>query len=126
MQLSPDHPEGLLLIEGYGDGGFRVAGKRFDGGIQITGSGVYPVAAASLADLTAAGMDRLLSATPEIDILLIGTGASMQLLPRALQNALNEKAIAADPMDTGAAARTYNVLLLEGRRVGAVLLPVKG
>ena len=125
MQLTHDQPDGLLLIDGYGDRGFRVAGKRFEGGIQIFEQGVHPVAAQSLADLTQADLSALLESDPKIEILLIGTGATMQLLPKTLRQDLEEAGIAADSMDTGAAARTYNVLLLEGRRVGAVLFSIE-
>lgn len=59
-----------------------------------------------------------------MEFLLLGSGARMQLLPKALRQGLRDAGLVVEVMDTGAACRTYNVLLAEGRRVGAALLPV--
>ena len=59
-----------------------------------------------------------------LDVLLIGTGADMTPLPPALRQALEAAEVPLEPMASPSAARTYNVLLAEGRRVGAALLPV--
>ena len=60
----------------------------------------------------------------DYDVFLFGSGAQMAFLPKELKNDLRSKGIAFDVMDTGAACRTYNVLMAEGRRVTAVLIPV--
>ena len=59
---------------------------------------------------------------PRIEILLIGCGKVMELLPRDLMKALRLIGMAVDTMDTGAACRTYNVLAAEGRRVAAGMI----
>jgi uncharacterized protein len=59
-----------------------------------------------------------------IEILLVGTGRDIRPLPAPLRAALKEKRIAADPMSTGAAVRTYNVLLAEDRAVAAAFVAV--
>ena len=69
-------------------------------------------------------MAPVLEAEPAVEILLIGTGSAMAPIPPALRALLRSRGIGCDGMDTGAACRTYNVLLAEGRRVAAVLIAV--
>ena len=59
-----------------------------------------------------------------IEILLVGTGKELKPLPPALRQAFREAGISADPMSTGAAVRTYNVLLAEDRAVAAALVAI--
>ncbi|TNE63053.1 MAG: hypothetical protein EP335_10385 [Alphaproteobacteria bacterium] len=117
--------EELLLVEAYGDGGFRLMGRRVEGATLVNGEGFYPVTAKTVAELSAQSFERVADATKRPDILLVGTGARMQLLPAAMRQYLEGAGIGFDIMDTGAAARTYNVLLMEGRKVAALLLPVE-
>jgi len=60
----------------------------------------------------------------DVEVLLIGCGPRMVLLPSALRRQIREAGIGMDAMDTGAACRTYNVLISEGRRAAAALIPV--
>lgn len=64
------------------------------------------------------------AANATVDLLLIGCGAQMRAIPASLRTALREVGIAVEAMDTGAACRTFNVLLSEGRRVAAALIAV--
>ena len=66
----------------------------------------------------------MLAESDRIDLLLIGMGPQMRLLPRALADMLQKAGIGFDPMDTGAACSTYNILLGERRPVAAALLAV--
>ncbi|MFC4346918.1 Mth938-like domain-containing protein [Kordiimonas lipolytica] len=116
--------EDLLLIEAYGDGGFRLMERRVEGGVLVLPTGFYPMDAETLADLTPAHFSKIVDEAPRPEIVLVGTGAKMQLLPAAIREHLEAANIGYDIMDTGAAARTYNVLLMEQRRVACVLLPV--
>ena len=59
-----------------------------------------------------------------IDVLLLGLGADITPVPHAFREALEEQGIGVEPMNSPAACRTYNVLLGEGRRIAAALLPV--
>ena len=59
-----------------------------------------------------------------VQILLLGLGRTVGAVPDTLRGALRAAGIAIEPMDTGAACRTYNVLLGEDRRVAAALLPL--
>ena len=60
----------------------------------------------------------------DIEILLVGCGRDLRPLPAALRSVLRDARISADPMSTGAAVRTYNVLLAEDRAVAAALIAV--
>jgi uncharacterized protein len=71
-----------------------------------------------LAPIIAAG------AAGQIELLLLGCGPRMALIPSTLRAALRAKGIVLEPMDTGAACRTYNVLAAEGRKVAAALIAV--
>lgn len=114
----------LLLVEAYGDGGFRLRGRRVEGSVLLVGDGFFPVEAESVADLTEAHFDQLFTAEEKPEILFVGTGAKMQLLPGAIRKFLEAKGFMPELMDTGAAARTLNVLRMEDRRVAALLLQV--
>lgn len=115
----------LLLVEAYGNGGFRLMGRRVEGGVIVLPTGFYPINAESIGDLAAADFERATAAQEKPEIVLVGTGKSMSLLPAAVRQYLESQGLGFDIMDTGAAARTYNVLLMEGRRVACLLLPVE-
>ncbi len=104
-------------IDGYGPGFFRVGGDVTKGATFVLPSRVT--------DWN--GFDDpkpLLDAAGQMDVMLIGTGAEMARIPTSFRQALENAGIAFEPMPTPSACRTYNVLLAEGRRVGAALLPV--
>lgn len=111
--------EGRLPIDGYAPGGFRVAGRVHRGPLALVPEGV--VAWDGPPDFTA-----LAERTADFDVLLIGTGAD--LLPSAAFAAARTRIEAAgagvELMSTPSACRTYNVLLGEGRRVAAALVPI--
>jgi uncharacterized protein len=112
---------GRPFVEGYGAGGFRVAGQDFAGSVLILPEGPAPWAVTSAAEIsleTLAPVRR----HGDIEVLLIGCGRRMALLPPSLRAALRAEGIGMDAMDTGAACRTFNVLLGENRRVAAALI----
>jgi uncharacterized protein len=126
MDLTPLVPQGRQIIESYGDGRFRVTGAVHQGSVLVypdrTEAWDVGEAAAlteeSLAGIAAAGDAGM------IDLLLIGCGPRMALIPKPLRAALRSHGVVIEPMDTGAAARTYNVLAAEGRKVAAALVAV--
>jgi uncharacterized protein len=121
---SPAHYPGRAPIDAYGNGGFRFAGMSHRGSILCLPSGIYAWAAATQADLTAEAFAAVVSEADGLQILLLGTGMTQIFPPRELRRTLEAAGFGVEPMATGAAARTYNVLLAEGRRVGAALLAV--
>jgi len=111
-------------VEAYGDGGFRLMGRRVEGSVFVRESGFFPFAFDELDALTADAIDQALAPHETPEILIIGTGINMALLPKELRLHLDKNGIGYDVMSTGAAARTYNVLTIEGRNVAALLLRV--
>lgn len=116
---------GAHAIEGYGSGGFRFASMSHRGSILALPSGIYAWSAVAPADICAASLERVLQEAPgSIEHLLIGTGLELVPLGAALHQLLRQAGIRPEPMPTGAAARTYSILLGEKRRVAAALLAV--
>jgi uncharacterized protein len=64
----------------------------------------------------------IIAAEPPVEVLLLGCGASLHFLTLDLRSALRNHKVGCDVMDTGAACRTYNVLIAESRRVAAALI----
>ncbi len=95
------------------------------GSILCLPSGIYAWAATTPAELTLAAFEPVLAEASAQQLLLLGTGVSQVFPPRELRRALEAAGFGVEPMATGAAARTYNVLLAEGRRVSAALLAVE-
>ena len=124
MEITPLIPEGRQVIESYGDGRFRVSGVLLEGSLLVLPTVTFPWSAAGVAGITFDSLSPLLSSDPPLEILLVGTGKRLVPLHPMLKTQLRERGIGADPMDTGAACRTYNVLMAEGRRVAAALIAV--
>jgi len=115
---------GRHLIDAVGNGGFRFAEMSHRGSILILPSGIYAWPVKSALDLDASSLDAVFDEADMIDLILIGTGKNPAYLDEDLRWKLREAKIGFDPMTTTAAARTYNVLLNEGRRVAAALIAV--
>lgn len=104
-------------IEGYGPGFYRVGGHLLQGACLITPWDAGPWG--GLSDTAAP-----LSLVGKIDVLFVGMGAEIAHVPLPFRAALEEAGIGVEVMSSPAACRTYNVLLSEGRRIAAALLPV--
>ena len=122
MDVTPVIPAGRQLIKGYGDLGFTISGTRWEGSVLVFPDQTVPWNAASLADVTEESLAPVLAARPQL--LLLGCGVSMVPVPQALRLALRSAGITLEIMDTGAACRTFNVLLAEDRLVAAALIAV--
>lgn len=121
MDITPLLARDRQVIERYGATGFRVSGVAYDGAILVLPQATHAWPAVSLADASAANLAPVIEAG--VQILLLGCGKQMRPVPPALRQALRASGVVIDAMDTGAACRTYNVLLAEDRRVAAALLP---
>jgi uncharacterized protein len=119
MELTAVNPAGRQIIERYGASGFRVSGAVYQGPVLVFPDRTVPwVAAAPTAESLAPVVEH-----GGIELLLLGLGRRMVPVAPTLRAWLKAAGIALEPMDTGAACRTYNVLLAEDRRVAAALLP---
>jgi uncharacterized protein len=126
MDLTPLVPQGRQIIESYGDGRFRVTGKVHQGSILVFPDQTMAWAVTESAALSEENLASVAAAgdAGTIDLLLIGCGSRMTMIPAKLRAALRSHGVVIEPMDTGAAARTYNVLAAEGRKVAAALIAV--
>ncbi|AQS41354.1 MAG: Hypothetical protein BHV28_06510 [Candidatus Tokpelaia hoelldobleri] len=123
MVIREAHFPGRAPIDAYGNGGFRFADMSHRGSILCLPSGIYgwqPRGAVPALD----EIRQILDEAEEIEILLVGTGETLQFLPEDVLAALRARNIAVDSMSTGAAVRTFNVLLNEERAVAAALFAV--
>jgi len=111
-------------IEAYGNGGFRFAGMSHKGSLLFLPTGVWAWGATSVAALEPALFDDVLALAGVLSFLILGTGATVARPPLAVREALQAKGLGLEVMDTGAAARTYNILLGERRPVAAALIAV--
>lgn len=111
-------------IEAYGNGGFRFGGMSHRGSVLCLPTGIWEWQAASMETLDRGSFADVLATGGALSIFLLGTGRSLVPPSRDLRQAFTEAGLWLEFMDTGAAARTYNVLLAEGRTVGAGLLAV--
>ena len=118
------HFPGRAPIDAYGDAGFRFADLSHRGSLLCLPSGIHGWQPADPNALTEADFGKLFDEADAIDILLVGMGPELRPLPPALRAAFRAAGISADPMSTGAAVRTYNVLLAEDRQVAAALIAV--
>jgi uncharacterized protein len=119
------HFPGRAPIDAYGNGGFRFADMSHRGSIICLPSGIHGWTPADPAALTIDDFEPLLAESDAIEILLVGMGPDLRPLPADLRKRLREAGISADPMSTGAAVRTFNVLLAEERAVAAALIAVE-
>ncbi|MEW9805275.1 Mth938-like domain-containing protein [Mesorhizobium sp. ZMM04-5] len=119
------HFPGRAPLDAYGNGGFRFADMSHRGSILCLPSGIHGWEPADPDALTLEDFARVLEQAGDIEILLVGTGSDLKPLPPGLGQACRAAGISADPMSTGAAVRTYNVLLAEDRAVAAALVAVE-
>ncbi len=122
QDLTPKLDATAQIIQSYGPAGFKVAGEDYPGSVLISALETTLLPVDRLEDLTPAHFARLWTLDDPVEILLIGTGPSHLILPAELKTALKARRVGVDAMATGAAARTFNVLLSEERRVAALLL----
>jgi uncharacterized protein len=121
LDVTPLVPKDRQVIDSYSAEGFRVSGTLHKGAVIVLPDAIHAWPVARLEAVTLESLAPVLAAGARI--LLLGCGRHMAPMPAALRQALREAGVVVDAMDTGAACRTYNVLLAEDRRVAAALLP---
>jgi uncharacterized protein len=112
-------------IDAYGDGGFRLSGEWHAGSLLIVADQAQPWSVTTFADLTVASLAPVFAAgRADVEFLLLGVGGRNAQPPRAIREALLAAGIGLEFMDTPSAARLYNVLTSEGRRLALALIAV--
>lgn len=115
---------GRHLIDSYRAGGFRFAEMSHRGSILALPSGIIAWAVTTPDQLSEEAFAPVLAEADTIDLLLVGMGLDPAPLPDAVRWRLKDARIGIDVMQTGAAARTYNILVGENRKVAAALIAV--
>ena len=118
--------QGAHAIDSYGNGGFRFAGMSHRGSVIALPTGIQTWGVERPTQIDVASLTPVLAELGNIDLLIIGTGEKNLGTAAPFAEALRSVGFNVDVMDTATAARTYNVLVGEGRRVGAALLAVGG
>lgn len=125
MDVTPLIPVGRQIIQSYGQAGFKINGTLYEGAVIVLPEKTWGwTADRDFSVLKETDFADLISMSDEIDVVLLGTGAVQKFFPPKLKDALKQKGLVVEAMESGAACRTYNVLMGEGRRVAAALLPL--
>ena len=111
-------------IEAYGKGGFAFADMSHRGSLLCLPDAIWAWPVVRAADIDKASLERVFAAADGIDTLIIGTGTEVWLPPSGLREALRAVKVVLDPMQTGPAITTYNIMIGERRRVAAALIAV--
>ncbi len=124
LEIRAAHFPGRAPLDAYGNGGFRFADMSHRGSILCLPSGVHGWDAQDFPALEERDFQPLFDEAGAFDILLVGTGKTLIPMRAELRRRFREAGVAVETMSTGAAVRTYNVLLAEDRSVAAALIAV--
>ena len=124
MDVTPLIPKGHQLIEAYGGGSFKVSGQQYGGSILVFAEHTECWPVADWSRVEADDFKKILQAEPLPEIVIVGCGERFEMVPKSIKQLFRHYAIPVEAMDTGAACRTYNILLGEGRRVIAAMIAV--
>jgi len=123
--MDEPHLPRQALIDAHGGGGFRFAGMSHRGSLLCLPDGIWAWAVASPNELTEERLSLIFARAAELDFFILGTGDASWVMPGPLHARFHDAHIAVDAMTTGPAVRTYNVMLMESRRVGAGLIAIE-
>ena len=124
LDISPVDFEGRNIIQSYGNGKFQISDKRYDHSVLVFPDQIIPWSPIDTNNLIVDDFKKVLTVGPIVELLLLGCGKTTWFLPLPLRDELKEMGLVLEPMDTGAACRTFNVLLGENRRIAAALMLV--
>jgi len=113
------------LIDAHGGGGFRFAGLSHRGSLLCLPDGIWAWPVAATTELSDEALSLVFARAADLDFFIVGSGAEPWVMPEPLRVRFREAHISVDTMTTGPAVRTYNVMLMEGRRVGAGLIAIE-
>ena len=124
MRFTETDDSGSNLVQAYGPEGIRIGGRTYRGGLILTPGRTIPDwGPLDAARLGPGHLQALFDLDPEV--IVLGTGAAQVFPAPSLYRILTARRVGIEVMDTGAACRTYNILMAEGRRVVAGLLPLR-
>ncbi|WP_375783168.1 Mth938-like domain-containing protein [Bradyrhizobium sp. Pha-3] len=111
-------------IEAYGKGGFAFADMSHRGSLLCLPDSIWAWPVTRPQEIDEYALQKVFAAANAIDTLIVGTGTEVWVPPKGLREALRAVRVVLDPMQTGPAIRTYNIMLGERRRVAAALIAV--
>jgi uncharacterized protein len=111
-----------VVIDAHGDGGFRFGGMSHRGSLLCLPDGIWAWPVSASAALSGQALSPVFVRASDLDFFVLGTGFELWMPPPSLRARFREANISLDVMTTGPAVRTYDVMLLEGRRVAAGLI----
>ena len=121
MKFNLDTPSAAHVVRAYGPGELRIGDQSFNSSVIVTATALIERwRPRRMEDLAPADLAPVLDLHPEV--LLIGSGLRQKFPDRSILAILYEARVGFEIMDTGAACRTYNVLVAEGRSVAAALI----
>ena len=121
MKFAEEDPTEGYFITAYDETSIQINGKNFDSSLIIAPDALdFNWAPTSINDLQSAHFSKIIELKPEL--VLLGSGQKLTFPAVELYAELIQLGIGVDVMDTGAACRTYNILMSEGRRVIAGLI----
>jgi uncharacterized protein len=124
MDLRPVSVPGRQSIQKYGNGRFTVSGTVFQGSVLVLPDKTLNWPVADISSFNDDAIAVLIEHATSVDICLIGCGAGAVPFLPDVRKRLKDAGVHADFMDTGAACRTYNVLVAEGRTLAAALIAI--
>lgn len=124
MDITANLARGRQVIEAYGGGGFRVSGEVHRGSVLVFVERTVTWELSDMAELSRESLSEVVRADPPVEVLLLGCGAKAMPVASALREALRAAGVVIEPMATGAACRTFNLLMDEERRAAAALIAV--
>ena len=122
--LPTPNPAFAQVIRSYGPGHFLIGERDWREPVLVMATATTPWNVVRAEELSLAGLEALRLASPPPELLVLGCGLRAVFVPPALRAELKTAGLALEVVDTGSACRIYNVLLAEGRRVAAALIPL--
>ena len=123
--MDEPHLPRQVLIDAHGAGGFRFGGMSHRGSVLCLPQGIWAWPVVSAGDVSNETLSRVFAASPDLDFFIIGSGIIPWQPSDELRTRFREVHVSLDAIATGPAVRTYNVMLMEGRRVGAGLIAIE-
>ncbi|MFA7440322.1 MAG: Mth938-like domain-containing protein [Sphingomonadaceae bacterium] len=122
MAMRPIKPDDVTVIAGFSADGWVVKDRLYSQALLIAAERAWGIAARPVASLTVDVLALLADLPVKPTLLLLGTGERMERPPADFVRSARDQGMVVEFMDSHAAARTYNVLVTEGRPVAALLL----
>ena len=125
-RLGADQPHlpRQTVINSHGEGGFRFAGMSHRGSLLCLPDGIWAWPVAKVEDVTEDALALVFARVGALDFFILGTGNAQWNVPASLRARFRDAHVSLDAMTTGPAVRTYNIMLMESRRVGAGLIAI--